>query len=131
MVGIDLTERKDTSVPKTNWEFHHCKHMVGLAIDQVRYSADGIFIGSIVTMAPDGRWVPHCLQAYSFKVREIVPADRWDVWCGRQLVGRRMSPSDLREQCRTVRESVLRGMRHMKEVFFQAWLTTSTRSPLM
>ena len=26
MVGIDLTEGKDSSVPKTNWEFHHCKH---------------------------------------------------------------------------------------------------------
>ena len=68
-------------------------------------------------MAPDGRWVPHCLQAYSFKVREIVPADRWDVWSGKRLVGRRMSPSDLRELCRTVRESVLRGMRHMKVIF--------------
>ena len=117
MVGIDLTEGKDSSMPTTNWEFHHCKHMVGWAIDQVRYYSDGIFIGSIVTMAPDGEWVPHCLQAYSFKVREIVPADRWDVWSGKRLVGRRMSPSDLRELCRTVRESVLRGMRHMK-VFF-------------
>ena len=26
MVGIDLTEGKDSSAPKTNWEFHHCKH---------------------------------------------------------------------------------------------------------
>ena len=80
MVGIDLTEGKDSSMPTTNWEFHHCKHMVGLAIDQVRYYADGIFIGSIVTMAPDGRWVPHRLQAYPLQVCEIVPADRWEVW---------------------------------------------------
>ena len=34
MFGIDLTERKDTSVPKTKWEFHYCENVGGLAIDQ-------------------------------------------------------------------------------------------------
>ena len=88
-----------------------------MALDKVRYYENGVFIGGIVTKAPDGCWAPARLAVYSFKVREIVPADRWDVWCGRQLVGRRMSPSDHRELTTTIYESALRATRHLKEYF--------------
>ena len=81
MVGIDLTEKQDSSFPTTCWEFQHCKRVRGVALDKVRHYENGVFIGSIVTKAPNGCWVPTRLAVYSFKVREIVPADRWDVWC--------------------------------------------------
>ena len=115
MVGIDLTEKQDSSCPTRCWEFQHCRRVRGVALDKVRHYENGVFIGSIVTKAPNGCWVPTRLAVYSFKVREIVPADRWDVWCGRQLVGRRMSPSDHRELTTTIYESVLRAARHLKE----------------
>ena len=116
MVGIDWTG-KDSSFQNTCSEFNHCRRFHGVALDKVRYHADGVFIGSIVTNAPGGCWVPARLAVHSFKMREIVPADRWDVWCGSQLKGSRMSPSDHRELTTTVYESALRAARQLKEYF--------------
>ena len=72
MVGIDLTEKQDSSFPTTCWEFQHCRRFRGVALDKVRHYENGVFIGSIVTKAPNVCWVPTRFAVYSFKVREIV-----------------------------------------------------------
>ena len=91
------------------------RRLPGMALTHVRYIGHGMFVGIIAdchgVLAPAG---PSMLP---FRVREIVTADGCDVWCGRRLVGRRMSLSDKRELTVTIRQHVLMAGRHFAFFF--------------